>query len=163
MDQLKKAYRTTVKIGLWLMGSLLLCAVFVESVTSGRVPFVPPAPLPFLGRLKTALLILSGAALFLVPLVRDRVLSGRSNPPFNARQARYSPDVRRLMTSSISGFGLAESIAVFGLTFFLLGGGSGDFYLFLLLSLFCFSLYFPNYRRWERWIKGRSGTGSGKK
>jgi hypothetical protein len=48
-----------------------------------------------------------------------------------------------------------ESIAVLGLVLHFLGGSPTDFYVFMLISLFFFSVYFPKYRRWEEWMKGR--------
>jgi hypothetical protein len=50
-------------------------------------------------------------------------------------------------------YALCESIAIYGLILFLIGGSRFDFYTFLILSLIYFAAYFPRHHQWEEWVK----------
>jgi len=64
------------------------------------------------------------------------------------------------MTAAVITYAFCESIAVLGLVLYFLGGSSTDFYVFMVISLFFFSVYFPKYERWEEWMKGRFKSAS---
>jgi len=57
------------------------------------------------------------------------------------------------MTAAVITYAFCESIAVLGLVLYFLGGRPTDFYVFMLISLFFFSVYFPKYGWLEEWIK----------
>jgi hypothetical protein len=49
--------------------------------------------------------------------------------------------------------------AVLGLVLYFLGRSMTDFYLFLMISLFCFATYFPRLNQWEEWWRQQGGAG----
>jgi hypothetical protein len=75
--------------------------------------------------------------------------------------SRYSPDIQRLMTAAVITYAFCESIAVLGFVLYFFGGSPTDFYMFMLISLFFFSVYFPKYGRWEEWMKVRFKSAGG--
>lgn len=155
MNDLRKACRTTMLIGIWMMGCVLVYGVIVELVKSGTIPYERPAAPPFLRTVKTVLFGVATAVFFLIQIVRTRVLSANRPVSGRGKPNSYSPDIQKLIAASVASFALCESIGILGLVLFLLGGSSTDFYVFLLISLFFFSVYFPNYGRWEEWMRDR--------
>lgn len=149
---LRKAYKTTVIIGLAMMASLLLYAILVETIKKQHAPFggFAPMPLDTAATFRYALLGVAIAEFFLIQLLNKLILSAKAPVP-----GRFSRAVQKLMTSAVVTFGLCESVAIYGLVLFLVQGNPNDFYLFLLISLFYFSIFFPKYSTWEAWIKER--------
>jgi hypothetical protein len=95
---------------------------------------------------------------FLIRVINNHFLGGDVRIPASGALSRYSPDIQRLMTAAVITYALCELIAVLGLALFFLGGSSTDFYVFMLISLFFFSVYFPKYGRWEEWMRERRST-----
>jgi hypothetical protein len=54
-------------------------------------------------------------------------------------------------------YALCESIAIYGLILFLIGGRRFDFYSLVILSLIFFAVTFPRYAQWEEWLKKEAG------
>jgi len=63
--------------------------------------------------------------------------------------------IEGLLTMSLITYALCESIVVYGLIFFFLGGSAMDFYSFLVLWFIACIIYFPRYGQWEEWGKFR--------
>jgi hypothetical protein len=145
----------TTLIGLWTIGSVLIYAVIVEFIKSRTIPFETLAPQPFIGTLNTILYVESAAIFLLIQLINSRILASDLSLPGTNRQSSLSPETERLVTAAIATYAFCESIAIFGLAVFLLGGTSTGFYIFPMISLFFFSFYFPKYGRWEKWMKER--------
>lgn len=153
----RKAFRITAIIGLAMIASLAVYAVLVELITRQNAPFGGFTPMPdVIDTLRYALL---GAAVLEFPFIQilnKAMLSPKATFFRNVSTAGpFSPDVQRLISSAIITFALCESVAIFGLVLFLVQGKTADFYLFLLISLFYFSIFFPRYGAWEAWMRER--------
>ncbi|MGE5172392.1 MAG: hypothetical protein ACM3MD_01030 [Betaproteobacteria bacterium] len=163
MDDLKKAYRMTAFIGLAMMASLLIYTVLVELIKKQYEPFGGFSPMPdVVPTLRYALFAVAVVEFFIIRIVNKLNLSGTlpvSSKPQIGRSTQYLPPVQRLISGAVVTFALCESVAVYGLVLFLMQGITTDFYSFLLISLFYFSIFFPKYSAWEERIKGRDKTG----
>lgn len=152
---LRRAYKTTVVIGLAMMASLLVYAILVELIRKQREPFGGFAPLPddAAELFRFALLGIAVLEFFLIRVLNRLILSAKAPMGKSASYVQFGPEAQKLMTAAVVTFALCESIAVYGLVLFLVQGSSTDFYLFLVVSLFSFSVYFPKYGAWEAWMK----------
>ena len=155
MDDLRKAYRTTKLIGLSMLGSVLMYAALVELIRARIILFDVPAPGPFIATTKTILFVLSAAYFFLIPFIEGSIRSRVHSRSNAGGQSSGTADIQALMTAAVVTFALCESVGVFGLVLFLLGGGSTDVYVFLLISLSFFSFFFPKYGAWEAWVRNK--------
>lgn len=152
-EELRKAYRMTAFIGLAMMASLVVYTVVVELIKKQNEPFGGYAPLPDeIATLRYALLGVAVVEFFVIRLLNKLMLSGNVPLQSSPTIVRFAPQVQRLVSASIVTYALCESVAIYGLVLFLIQGNSSDFYLFLILSLFSFSIYFPKYSTWEEWI-----------
>lgn len=154
---LRKAYKTTVIIGLAMMASLLIYTIVVENIKKHYDPFGGFAPMPndTAATLRYALLGLAIAEFFLIQLLNKIILSSKVPIQKTPGTGQFGPEVQKLMSAAIVTFALCESVSIYGLVLFLIQGNSTDFYLFLLISLFYFSISFPKYSTWEAWMKER--------
>jgi F0F1-type ATP synthase membrane subunit c/vacuolar-type H+-ATPase subunit K len=150
-DRLKNSLRTARLIGFAMVGSVLVYAVVAELIKL-RIPgfrgFSPP---PRMEMLRYLLLAVAIAEFFMIRFIRRVILS---NPPRSfgdpsKGKASWPMVIQRLMTSTVISYVFCESIALFGLVLFLIGGRSSDFYLFLVLALLFFAIYFPKDSQWE--------------
>jgi hypothetical protein len=151
MDKLRAAYRTAVIIGFAMMASLVAYLIVVSVLGANRAaPAGEAAPagaqdalfLGFIGiAIVIALLVRSAAPLVL------KAGGGRGGPTPGTLQ--------RLTTAAGVTYALCELPAGLGLVLFLLGRSESDFYLFLLISLFSFSVSFPKFSQWEEWYRQR--------
>ncbi len=160
MNVLRKAYRTTAITGLVMMGSLLIYTSLVEMAAQGTIPVAggPIMGLEQLNTLKYALLLVSALLYFIVNTAHNAILT--SGRPASGRQAadpqaELDFAIRRLTTAAVVTFALCEAPAIFGLVLFFLGRNTTDFYLFMFISLFFFSVKFPKYSLWEGWVRGK--------
>ena len=160
MNDLKKAYRTTAHIGLWMMGGVFLQVVAVELIKRNVLSASPAPAVPGTALIRNVFFGAAAGVFFLIRAVNRRVLSGRSPVQSKSRAVRYAPDILRLMSASIITFAFCELAAILGLVLFLVIGNDTDFYLFVLASLFFFSVHFPQYGKWEGWMKDRSRQGA---
>lgn len=152
-DSLRKAYRMTAFIGLTMIASLIIYAVLVELIKKQNAPFGGFSPMPdVIATLRYALLGVVAVEFFVIRLLNTLMLSGKAPLRSSPATIRFAPEVQRLVSASVVTYALCESVAIYGLVLFLIQGNSGDFYLFLVLSLFYFSIYFPKYGKWEEWI-----------
>jgi hypothetical protein len=162
MNDLKKAYRTTMLIGLWMIGCVFAYAIIVELVKTSGHSLGATSPAPAADILRYVLFGVAAVIFFLIRTINNHFLAG--DILITGRKgaaSRYSPDIQLLMTAAVITYAFCESIAVLGLVLYFLGGSPAEFYMFMLISLFFFSVYFPKYGRWEEWLKGRSKSAAG--
>lgn len=152
MDELKKAYRISVIIGIAIIASVFIYAVVVELIKSEYEPFKGFSPFQEIEILRYILLGISIAEFFFIRYIRNFVLSGKTMMA-TSKQGQFSAPIQRLITTSIVSYALCESVAIYGLVLFLIGGDSLDFYAFMVLSLVYFAVYFPRYSQWEEWMR----------
>jgi F0F1-type ATP synthase membrane subunit c/vacuolar-type H+-ATPase subunit K len=156
-DELRKAYRTTVLIGLVMMASLVIYAVVVEVIKKQNAPFSGFSPLPpdVFTTLRYALMAVAAIEFIVIQIVNRAMLSAKAPA---TRTASTAPFVQ-LVSAAVVSFALCESVAIFGLVLFLIKGDTSDFYLFLMVSLLYFAVYFPKYGKWEEWVRERERAG----
>jgi F0F1-type ATP synthase membrane subunit c/vacuolar-type H+-ATPase subunit K len=155
MNDLKKAYRTTMLIGLWMIASVFVYAIIIEFVKTNGNTIGAITPAPSVTILRYVLFSVAAVIFFLIRAINNHFLAGDVRNIGTGTASRYSPDIQRLVTATVITYAFCESIAVFGLIMYFLGGSPTDFYVFMLISLFFFSVYFPKYGRWEEWMKDR--------
>ncbi len=153
MDELKRGYRVATVIGIAMIVSVFIYAVVVEFIKKEFAPFGGFSPFSEVEILRYILLGISIVEFFSIRFIRNQVLSPRTEVLSHQRIQPAIP-VQRLITMSIVTYALCESVAIYGLVFFLIAGDSLDFYIFMLLSLIYFAVYFPRYGQWEEWAKG---------
>jgi F0F1-type ATP synthase membrane subunit c/vacuolar-type H+-ATPase subunit K len=152
-DDLRKAYRLTAFIGLLMMASLIVYTVVVEFIKEQNAPFGGFAPMPdVFGTLRYALMGVVVAEFFVIFFLNKLMLSGKDPLGSSPAPVQFAPNVQRLVTASIVSYALCESVAIYGLVLFLIQGNTNDFYLFLAVSLFYFTVFFPRYSNWEERI-----------
>lgn len=155
-NELRRVYKITAVIGLVMMAGPLVCAVVVETIKKQYVPFAGFAPMPddTASTFRYVLLAVAVVEYFLIRIVNRYMLAAKRPVPSGKGQ-QFGPAPLRLMSAAVVTFAFAESVAVYGLVLFLVQGTAGDFYLFLLISLFYFSIFFPKYGAWEAWVNER--------
>ena len=149
MNGLKKAYRVAMIIGIGMIASLFTYAALVEIIKMNYKSFKGFAPFPEIEILRYALFGVVMIEFFFIRWIRSILLSKRVN--------HVSPEalpsmIQKLITTTVIIFTICESVAIFGLFLFLIGGNSLDFYFFMILSLFFYAVYFPRYNQWEEYI-----------
>jgi F0F1-type ATP synthase membrane subunit c/vacuolar-type H+-ATPase subunit K len=162
MDDLRRAYRTAVIIGLAMMASLVVYLVIVGLFENGTITLQGPAALAGsrLEHIKIVFLGISAVLFLLVRPITRRVLAsdGKQRSVHDAPHRSGSgaqPETVRLTVAAIITFALCEVPAVLGLVLYFLGRNASDFYLFLVISLFSFSMHFPKFSQWEEWYQRR--------
>ncbi len=150
-DALKGAHRQATLIGVAMICSLFIYVIVVKSIKSY---FQGMAPLFIVDILRYLFFGLAFVEFFLIRFLRKRLLSfnGGAGDSSHQEEAR-SPMIQRLLIVTIISYALCESVAIYGLILFFIGGSRLDFYTFLILSLICFAVYFPRYNQWEEWWK----------
>ena len=161
MNDLKKAYRATMLIGLWMIGSVFAFAIIVEFVKTIGHSIGATSPAPSAVILRYALFGVAAVIFFLIRAINNHFLAGDVRITRTGTPNRYSPDIQRLMTAAVITYAFCESIAVLALILYFLSGSPTDFYVFMLISLFFFSVYFPKYGQWEEWMKNRFKSAGG--
>jgi hypothetical protein len=78
-----------------------------------------------------------------IRFLRSHMISGPSSPA----------KIQKLFSMTIITYALCESIAIYGLLLFFVGGKRFDFYSLMILSLIFFAVYFPRYPQWKEWLK----------
>lgn len=153
-DRLHKTYFITIVIGVAMIGSLFVYAGVVEYFKRSGESFGRYSGSRDVTILRYALISAALAEFFLIRIVSKLILAGK----LTTDRADYRPVdqpwlIQRLSTAAIVVYALCESIGIFGLVLFLIGGSSLDFYIFFFMALASFIIYFPRYRAWEDWIK----------
>ena len=152
MEELKNAYRRTAIIGIAMVATLATYIVIVVLIQATRGSFESRVDASLL---RNIFLFISLAMVFFIQILRNRMF----RPPSVAAAGEKPNEkdlIQKLVSTSVVIFGLAESIAVFGLVLFFLTNRATDFYMFLAISLVSFTLFFPRYSQWEEWLKRRT-------
>ncbi|MDA8100761.1 MAG: hypothetical protein M0042_14185 [Nitrospiraceae bacterium] len=157
-NDLKKAYRTVSVIGLAMIASVFVYSIVVSFLEDGRIPAAAPQVDELTANtVKFVLLGIAAVLFFVIRIVNRQILSRSADQSAmsikQGEQAGLSPAIQRLVTAAVVSFALCEAPAVFGLVIYILGRNTTDFYLFMLISLFFFSVYFPKYSQWETWLQ----------
>jgi F0F1-type ATP synthase membrane subunit c/vacuolar-type H+-ATPase subunit K len=153
MEELKNAYRRTTIIGLAMIMSLvtyILVVAFIQAMRDSSEGLVETS------LLRNIFLFVSLAMVFLIQNIRSRLFRIPSVATERGEKTNPKDLIRKLVSTSVVIFALAESIAVFGLVLFFLTASATDFYMFLGISLLSFVLFFPRYAQWEEWMKRRT-------
>ena len=155
MEKLGQYHRMATVICYGMIGTLLVFAAMVETLKATNYGW--PGNVFSYSVLELLRYVFLGVAIlefFVIKVMRRAILSwgGRISGLPN-RGDPLSTKVQRLFTAAIVTFAFCESVGIYGLVLFLIGGSSFDFYLFLFLSLVFFALYFPRYSQWEEWAK----------
>lgn len=141
---MKSNYRRAVFLWAALAGSISICLFFVE-LFRAEVPFLQKdSSSPEVMPIKYFLLSFTALTLFLICFVRRQILQGKA-----AKNIKRSSS--RLLIASVATHILCETVALTGLTFFLLTLNPFSFYPFLVLSLTLFAYFFPRYAQWKEW------------
>jgi len=162
MEKLRSTYRVVVIIGLAIMATLFLYAVVV-SLVENRTIALDGEPVLAGNTLEVVKFVLLGVSVLLfiaIRFVNAKILgfaseSGRKTP--QRTEAEVSAEFGKLIVAAVISYVLSELPVVFGFVLYILGRNTTDFYLFLLISLFCFAVNFPRYSQWEDWYRRRSG------
>ncbi len=140
-------------IGYGMMGSLLIFAAIVETLkatTFESLGFLSPSALDLLRYLLLGITVIE---FFVIRVMKNLILSGGGRVSTLSGQGDpLFSKVQKLFTAAIVSFAFCESVAIYGLVLFIIGGSSLDFYLFAFLSLIFFAVYFPKYSQWEEWV-----------
>lgn len=148
MDDLKKAYQTSLIINIGVIFGLAIYAGIIEFLKSRDDPFEGFVDFQQIATLRYIFYGLAVLQIFVIRVLRGTVLRASASDDSKSL-------IIKLSRASIATAILCELPAVFGIVLFLMGGQSRDFYLMLGLSCILVFLYFPRYRNWEEWIKTR--------
>jgi hypothetical protein len=162
IEQLNRTYTVTIIIGVIMVATPFVFAVVVEYVKRAYSPFQGFTVSQEVDSLRFLLLIISAILFLLMGIIRNRALSRRALPYDASPSQNSSPSlIRRLSAVAIISFALSESIAVSGLSLFLVAGNSSDYYIFMVLSLVSFIAYFPRYSHWDKCLRTSEESFSG--
>jgi ABC-type uncharacterized transport system permease subunit len=143
-EELKRVYRIAKIAGIAMISSLFIYAFIVEFIKV-NVNINPPSSMVDL--LRYLFFAIAIVEFLLIRFLRSRMISGPSS------QAK----IQKLFSLSILTYALCESVAIYGLILFLIGGRRFDFYSLMILSLIFFAIYFPRYTQWEEWLQKEAG------
>lgn len=144
--ELEKPFRASVLVSGAAVATLFIYAVIVEIIKSVWSPY---KGIVHSSHLQAGRYFLYGTAIVVVILVRVlvRVLTKKKSGEM------LLAFIQKLSRAAIVISVLAEAPALLGFIFFLLTGGSRDFYYLLFVSLFLEFMYFPRMRGWEEMIR----------
>jgi len=152
MEKLGQYHRMATVICYGMIGTLLIFTAMVETLKATNYDFhgnLSPSVLELIRYVFVGVAILE---FFVIRVTRRTILSGGGRiSGLSNRGDPLSAKAQRLFTASIITFAFCESVGIYGLVLFLIGGSSFDFYLFLFLSLVFFAVHFPKYSQWEEW------------
>ncbi len=144
MEELKSSYRKAVFLWIALVGGIFIYLFLVELLKSELHFLQKRSSCPEVMPIKYFLLSFTALTLFLIWFVRRQILQGEA-----AKQIKSSSS--RLLFASVATHALCETVAITGLTLFLLTRNPLSFYPFLVLSLTLFTYFFPRYTQWKEW------------
>jgi len=147
------ALRTARILHAALVGSLLVYAVVVH-VIRGANALRPTLAEPTLGLVRVAFYALAAGVVVVVLVLRSRWLTAEAAAALGRGKERPVA-LRLLQTRMIVCLALAETIGVYGLVLFVLGGSLRDFYVFLVPAFALQLLLVPTREVWEAAATGR--------
>ena len=150
--ELKRGYRQAAIIGIAMVFGVLVYAVIVEMMRMSPGFLRQPLHRQEADSIKYLLLGLALIEFLLIRIIRDQLLSRKSNQTTKLQKGSFSSMVMKLLTTSIITYAFCESVALFGLVLFFITKRPFEFYLFMVISLVYFVVYFPRYAQWEEWM-----------
>ena len=153
MEKLGQYHRMATVIGYGMIGTLLIFTAVIETLKG--MNYEPPGFLPSstLEILRYLFLGITLVEFFAIRIVKKMILSGGGRMSAISNQGDpLLSKVQKLFTAAIVTFSFCESVGIYGLVLYIVGGSSFDFYLFIFLSLVLFAVTFPKYPQWEEWI-----------
>jgi len=139
-EELKRVYRLAMILGIAMISCLFIYAFIVEFIKVNVNINLPSSMVDLLRYLFFGIAI---GEFLLIKFLRSRMVSGAPSPA----------KIQKLLSMTILTYALCESVAIYGLILFLVGGRRFDFYSFMILSLIFFAIYFPRYAQWEEWLR----------
>jgi len=130
-----------------LVLAVVMCVLLVGMIGHAYAPFRGFAPEVDLRAFRIVLGVLAVMSLVAGRVLRDAL--GAVSLVQIAPTREASLVTRRLFTESLVSLALSESIALYGVVLFVLGGARLDFYAFAALSLAAFAMLFPRRSQWE--------------
>jgi F0F1-type ATP synthase membrane subunit c/vacuolar-type H+-ATPase subunit K len=153
MEKLGQYHRMATVIGYGMIGTLLIFTAVVETLKGMNYETRGFLPSSALEVLRYLLLGMTLVEFFMIRIVKKMILSGGARMSTLSNQGDpLLSKVQKLFTAAIVTFAFCESVGIYGLVLFIIGGNSFDFYLFVFLSLVFFAVYFPKYPQWEEWV-----------
>ena len=133
---------------IWIIWAALAISALIYVLLAHLLAKNWTAPQPdFLSILRNALYVVSIAEILIIHFFRKRMLATRSDSrAFKSAlvtKLHPTPGLGKYMTVSIVSWALADSIAIYGLLLFLLGGSFNDLYLFVAVALAVMIYYRP--------------------
>ncbi len=154
MEKLGQYHRMATVIGYGMIGTLLVFAAAVETLKASNYETRGLLPGSTLEVIRYLFLGVTVIEFFAIRVVRRMVLSGGGRVSGLSKPGDpLLSKAQKLFSAAIVSLAFCESVGIYGLVLFVIGGSSFDFYLFIFLSLIFFALYFPKYSQWEEWIR----------
>jgi len=144
MEGLKSNYRRAVFLWIAMVGGIFIYLGVVELIPPEVHFLKKDSSSPEVMPIKYFLLSFTALTLFLIWFVRRQILQGKA-----AKNIKSSSS--RLLIASVATHALCETVAITGLTLFLLTRNPLSFYPFMVLSLTLFTYFFPQYAQWKEW------------
>jgi F0F1-type ATP synthase membrane subunit c/vacuolar-type H+-ATPase subunit K len=145
-EDLKRVYRLATILGIAMISSLFIYALIVEFIKV-KVNININFPSSMVDLLRYVFFGIAIGEFLLITFLRSRMVSG----------APSLAKIQKLLSMTILTYALCESVAIYGLILFLIGGRRFDFYSLMILSLIFFAIYFPRYAQWEEWLQKEAG------
>jgi hypothetical protein len=146
-DELGRALGPAKMVAAAIVASLIIYLALVEILKATLKPFRGFALGVDLQIVRYAAYGAGAAVVLLILFIRPRL--------FRRRAGEDTPaSLLRLQKAAIVTMVLGEVPAILGLVLFLVGGGAGDFYRLLFVSIVLVFIHFPRRGAWEESLKG---------
>ncbi|MFH1453538.1 MAG: hypothetical protein ABIH00_06130 [Armatimonadota bacterium] len=147
--ELKKAYNTTVVIGIAFIVSFAVYIVIANLISMGIGPF-SEIKLPITTDTKavmiirTALFVAALAGAVVLKFLRESMLKKKEGESFNAL-------VNKLRTTALITYAFCESFIIYGFIVYLFTLTMRDLYAFLFYSICVMVIFFPRFIQWKEY------------
>ena len=153
MEKLGQYHKMATVIGYGMVGTLLVFAAAVETLKASDYEARELLPASTLELVRYVFLGVTVIEFFAIRIVGKMVLSGGGRVSgFSKAGDPLLSKAQKLFSAAVVSLAFCESVGIYGLVLFLIGGSSFDFYLFIFLSLVFFAFYFPKYSKWQEWV-----------
>ena len=145
-NELRRAFRVAVILGVAVIGSLFVSVLVVEYLKANYHSVVGFVSFQYLRSLRYIAYALSIIHAFILRIIRGFLF--RKLPVDNRAKL-----IGRLSQISIISVILCEGPGFYGFVFFFLSGISRDFYLLMAVSIILLFMYFPRLKNWQYWLQ----------
>lgn len=145
-EELRRAYRLNVMLGIVIFAALLIYVIIVEFIKASFKPFTGLVQVSNILIIRYLFYGIAILLIILLRLLRQALLHKKS---VDAPRAL----VQRLSQTSILTLAICEVPALLGLLLFLLAGLSRDFYFLNIIAAILVFMNFPRLKQWEEWIR----------